>query len=109
MDEEAATTLDRDYAGAPRPEQRFFEDEALDRAVGMIFSLATELWVVKDRMAALERALADRGVLDIAALDAEPGDAERQAMAAERQAFVRGLMENLLGTQMAKGVPDRKG
>ena len=34
---------------ASRPEQTFFADPALDRAVGMIMALATEVWVMRDR------------------------------------------------------------
>jgi hypothetical protein len=88
---------------APRPEQTFFEDPALDRAFGTVMALATEVWVLKDRVAALEAALAESGVVDPAALDAEPGDEERAARAAERDAYVQHLMESLLGSQLSKG------
>ncbi|MFC3227916.1 hypothetical protein ACFOGJ_11780 [Marinibaculum pumilum] len=86
-----------------RPEQTFFTDPALDRVMGVVMALATEVWVMKDRQAALERALAARG-LDLAdLLDAEPGDADRRAMAAEREAFVAHLMDNMLGRQVSLG------
>lgn len=92
-----------DNGGAPRAEQTFFEDPALDRAFGTVMALATEVWVLKDRVAALEAALAEKGQLDIAALDAEPTDEERAARMAERDAFVQHLMESLLGEQLSKG------
>lgn len=87
----------------PRPEQTFFQDPALDRVLAVVMALATEVWVLKDRQAALERALAGKGLDLQALLDAEPGDDERRAMAAEREAFVAHLMDNMLGRQVSLG------
>ncbi len=86
-----------------RAEQTFFEDPALDRAFGVVMALATEVYVLRDRLRALERVLDERGVIERADLDAEPGDAERLVVAEDRDAFVEGLMINLLGKQQAKG------
>mgnify|MGYP005657683891 CR=1 FL=1 len=87
----------------PQAEQAFFEDEALDRAFGVVMTLATEVYVLRDRVLALERLLTDSGVIAEGALDAEP-DAEALAeRGADREAFVAHLMQNLLGTQMSKG------
>ncbi len=86
-----------------RPEQTFFADPALDRVMGVVMALATEVWVMKDRQAAMERALAARGMDLAELLDAEPGDADRRAMAAEREAFVAHLMDNMLGRQASLG------
>jgi hypothetical protein len=83
------------------PEQTFFPDPALDRAFGVVMALAQEVWVLKDRVAALEAQLAARGALDIAQLNQEPATDER---AAEREEFVRHLMQHLLGVQQAKGI-----
>ena len=82
------------------PEQTFFPDPALDRAFGVVMALAQEVWVLRDRVAAMEAQLADRGVLDIAKLDEEP---RADARAAERDAFVEHLLHNLLGVQQSKG------
>jgi len=82
------------------PEQTFFPDPALDRALGVVMALAQEVWVLRDRMAAMEAQLAERGVLQIEKLNEEPAGDER---AAEREAFVAHLMQNLLGVQQAKG------
>lgn len=82
------------------PEQTFFPDPALDRAFGVVMALAQEVWVLRDRLAAMEAQLAERGVLDLERLDQEPHGDER---AAEREAFVAHLMQNLLGVQQAKG------
>jgi hypothetical protein len=82
------------------PEQTFFPDPALDRAFGVVMALAQEVWVLRDRMAAMEAQLAERGVLQIERLNEEPAGDQR---AAEREAFVAHLMQNLLGVQQAKG------
>jgi hypothetical protein len=82
------------------PEQTFFPDPALDRAFGVVMALAQEVWVLRDRMAAMEAQLAERGVLQIDKLNEEPAGDPR---AAEREAFVSHLMQNLLGVQQAKG------
>lgn len=86
-----------------KPEQTFFSDPALDRAFGVVMALAAELWVTKDRLRALERRLAERGVLDPAELDQEPAAAEAAALAAERDAYVAHLFETIHGLQQAKG------
>jgi hypothetical protein len=87
----------------PRPEQTFFSDPALDRAFGVVMALATEVYVLRDRLAALEAQLAARGLLDRAALDAEPSPEELAARAADRDAFVAHLMQHLLGQQVSNG------
>lgn len=90
----------------PAPEQTFFTDPALDRAVAMIMTLAAELYVVKDRLRSLEVHLAQRNLLDEGALDHYVPDAEeRESLAAERTAYVRELMRCVLGEQASKGAP----
>ncbi len=86
-----------------RPEQTFFDDPALDRTFGVVMALATEVYVQRDRLRALERQLQDANVIKIDDLDQEPSDAERQANAIDREQFVEGLLINLLGKQQAKG------
>lgn len=86
-----------------RPEQTFFEDEALDRAFGVVMALATEVYVLRDRMTALEDMLERAGVVDRHALSAEPSPEERAARKADRDAFIAGLMQNLLGRQQSVG------
>jgi hypothetical protein len=81
------------------PEQTFFPDPALDRAFGVVMALAQEVWVLRDRMAAMEAQLAERGVLQVEKLNEEPAGDPR----AEREAFVAHLMQNLLGQQQSKG------
>ena len=84
-------------------EQTFFEDEALDRAFGVVMALATEVYVLRDRVQALERLLIESGVIGAGALDTEPDPAEIAEREADRDAFVAHLMDNLLGRQVSKG------
>lgn len=86
-----------------RSEQTFFEDPALDRAFAVVMALATEVYVLRNRQRALERMLDEKGVAPAELLNAEPGDAERAAEAEDRNAFIEGLMVNLLGQQQAQG------
>ena len=88
----------------PRAEQIFFPDPSVDRAMGILMALATEVYVLRDRQLALERMLAAKGIVDLAQLDAEPAPAEAAAMAADREAFVAHLMSSVLGVQASKGV-----
>ena len=89
---------------APRPEQGFFKDPAIDRTLGFAMALAGEVWVLRDRVRVLERLLAEKGVLAPGALDAPTVTPESaSADAADRDEFVRHLMQNLLGIQQAKG------
>ena len=91
-------------SATPRPEQTFFPDPVVDRAMGVIMALATEVYVMRDRQFALERLLAERGLLDLARLDAEPSPADAAAMAADREAFVHHLLTSVLGQQASKGM-----
>ena len=86
-----------------RPEQQLFDDPAVDRLMGVLMALATEHYVLRDRVRALEGQLAQAGNLDIAALDAEPTQAELAAAYADRTAFAEALLKPLLGEQQAKG------
>lgn len=87
-----------------RAEQTFFRDPALDRAVGMIMTLASELYVLRDRQRALETLLERQDILSRAALDAYRPDAdEAEAIAKDRDAFVACLMDQVLGRQKSKG------
>lgn len=88
-----------------RPEQRFFDDPALDRLYGLTWALATEVYVLRDRIDALETALAGSGAVDLEALRAEASPEELAARAEDRRAFIDGLIVNLMGRQQSKGAP----
>jgi hypothetical protein len=91
-------------ATRPRPEQSFFADPALDRMFGVVMALASEVYVLRDRLRTMETLLVRKGGLDAGALDAwKPEAGEQQAIAADRDAFVAHLLDNLLGEQVSKG------
>ena len=92
-----------DANDTPRPEQTFFEDPAVDRVLGVVMALATEVYVLKDRLRTVERALEKSGSLDRAAIDQEPSLEDLAGDAEDREAFVAGLMQNLQGLQVSKG------
>ena len=92
-----------------RPEQSFFKDEALDRAVGMIMTLAAELYVTRDRLTVLERTLTARGLLELNELDDyQPNSDALLVDAADREAFTAALMGNLCGKQSARGLTPQR-
>lgn len=70
-------------------EQRFFEDEAIDRLLGVVMQLAGEVYVLRDRQAALEAVLQRHGI----AVDAEIETIEAGMTPAERDAWVARLLE----------------
>lgn len=81
-------------------EQTFFADPAIDRVLAVTLQLAGEVWVLRDQLAAMRGLLAERGVLDHAALEAHdlgPGAAE------DRDAFVAHIMDSLFGRAASRG------
>lgn len=86
-----------------RPEQSFFNDPATDRLMGVVWALATEVYVLRDRLQLLEETLEGSDLIKRAALDVEASPQALMDKAADREAFVAHLMDNLMGVQMAKG------
>lgn len=86
-----------------RPEHTFFDDPALDRALGVVFALAGEVYVLRDRLRAIESRLGKDGVLDLDELNHEPSDEEKLASNADRDAFVKHVMHAMLGHQQSNG------
>jgi hypothetical protein len=87
----------------PEAEQTFFADPAIDRLVGMVFSLTAEVHVLRDRMKLLEDTLAQRGIVYPAALDAMiPEGALEARIAADRAPLVRHVLEALPGRLASK-------
>ncbi len=87
----------------PGAEQTFFADPAIDRLLNMVFSLAAEVHVLRDRLALLESALAQRGLVEPAGLDAlVPEGGLEERLAAQRAALVRHLLEGLPGRLASK-------
>jgi hypothetical protein len=87
-------------------EPTYFADPAIDRLMGVVMSLASEVWILNDRLSALEQLLADKGLVTEQDRQAWAADTQAQAhLDAERDAFVRGLMDPLLGKPLSRGVP----
>ena len=93
-------------AGA-RHEQVFFDDPAVDRIMGVVMALATEHYVLRDRVRALENELSRQGSLDVKALDQGPDAAQQEAARADGEAFAEALLEPLLGRQQSLGASGR--
>ncbi len=87
-----------------RPEQQFFDDPAIDRLMGTVMALATEVFVLQSRLRALEDRLGSSGVVDVDDLRAQGEDQDRQS--SEAKAYSEHLLRPLLGTQDALGPTD---
>lgn len=82
--------------------QAFFDSEAIDQLLSMILELATELWVVRERLFTLERAAEQLGLpLGAAIKDYRFTAAESQELSLMRQRMLAELMRNI-------GRPHRK-
>jgi hypothetical protein len=85
-------------------EQVFFQDPAMDRLMGVTMALATEVYVLRDRLRALEAHLAQQGSVNLQSLNQEvPPDALAPHQA-DRDAFVAHLLSPLLGKASSLGV-----
>jgi len=81
-----------------QPEQSYFPDPSADRILGVVFNLAAELQVLRDRVRVLEHLLEAKGVLARSEIDAFRGsDGQEQSIAADRRDYVRHLLEPVLG------------
>jgi hypothetical protein len=75
----------------------FLGDPMLDRVMGVVMSLARELYVANDRVRALEQLLMQRGFLDPEAIDRyepTPELAERWRLA--RDEYVERLLRQII-------------
>ena len=75
---------------APRSEQIFFADPAIDRLMGLTMALAAEVYALRARLLTLESRIVD----DAPAEESPEEDAA---------SFVHRLCEPLLGEQQARG------
>lgn len=87
-----------------RPEQQFFDDPVIDRLMGTLMALATEVFVLQSRLRTLEDRLGESGVVDIDDLRDKGEDRTKQA--AEAKAYSEHLLRPLLGIQDALGPTD---
>lgn len=88
-------------------EQRFFDDPAMDALLGVLMALATEHYVLRDRVQVLEGQLSGAGQVDPAALSAAPAAEERVNAQEDASAFVADLLRPILGIQESVGSSGR--
>lgn len=65
-----------------------------DALFAMVMEVASEMWVMRDRLAVIERLLAERGAVTAEDIEtAQPEGADAQKLARERERFVTRLFE----------------
>jgi len=75
----------------------YFQDPAVDRVMQVTLALMAEVWVLRDRVRALEEQLEANGSVNRSALDQPPSDPDiRAARARERDEFVASVLGTLL-------------
>lgn len=95
-----------DSKPAPAPEPAFFDNPAVDNLISVTLELGAELWVQRERTRALEKLLAERGIVSEAQIEAVTPTAEEAARAkAERDAFVARIY-GAFARQTVKATPD---
>lgn len=73
-----------------RPDRPYLGDRAMDDVTLVTTQLLTELWIVKDRLAVVEKLLEEKQVLERAQVDAfVPAADFASELARERDALVR--------------------
>jgi hypothetical protein len=89
------------------PEQTFFRDPTIDRLLGVVFNLAIEVQVLRDRLASMEMLLVRGRIIAEGELDGFRPDASQDAaLAAQSRAFVADLLTPLLGQQASRSEGD---
>lgn len=74
----------------------YFDDPVKDALVKMILELGAQVWINRERIAALEGALAAGGALSPDAVERyEHDDASKDALLSERNEFVRLILRNI--------------
>jgi len=77
----------------PVPDQTFFPDPNVDRVLGVVLELAAEVYVLRERLQAVERLLDQNGALSREDIDrAMPSPAERARQLAERDALIARIL-----------------
>jgi len=77
---------------------RFFAEAGSDETVSMLLELAAELWTVKERLYALERAAADAGVELTSRIETwQPSESETQELDGARQQMIASILRSIEG------------
>lgn len=80
-------------AETPAATPRFFTDPAIDKLTQSVLQLASEVWVLNERFAALQSIADAKGVItkdDLATF--QPAGVDDEALAAARGAFIRRVL-----------------
>ncbi len=101
---EAATPSRQNPGRARAPEQVFFKDAAIDRLLGVVMALATEHYVLRQRVRALESAGSSAGRMGVGGSGGTGSDPGGPDAEADADMFVRSLLSPLLGLQESLGV-----
>ena len=100
----AAATADRGNTAERRPMRRtirggrpyFFDDPAIDKVLNMVVVLGSEVWTLRERLAALDAVQLRRGGLAAGEVDAHEFSPEDEArLAGERKEFIDSLFRIL--------------
>lgn len=73
-------------------EQIFFIDPAIDRLLGVVFQLASEVYILKDRIHALEKLLERSGAIPVGAVEHSVVSLSVE----ERERFINRIFEPIL-------------
>lgn len=74
----------------------YFGDPMLDRFAAALIETLAKVWVLQDRVRTLEQVLARQGVVSIEALRSyQPSDEELAEVRAERDAFIRTVLDRI--------------
>lgn len=88
-------------------EQAFFDDPAIDSLLGVLMALATEHYVLRDRVRVLEEQLSRAGQIDPSVVSAAPAPEEQVSAQEDASAFVADLLRPILGIQESMGSSGR--
>lgn len=76
--------------------QAFFEQDGVDQLVSMVLELATQVWVVRERLYYMERAAQNLGVPLVEAVSTyEPSAAEQAELASMRSRMLEDLFRTV--------------
>jgi len=77
----------------PEKKPRFFEDPAIDRLTSSLLQLASEVWILNERFAALQALANKKGVITAAELAQFQFEGkEDEAISDSRVAFIRRVL-----------------
>ncbi len=79
-------------------EQVFFSDDAIDRLMGVITVLASEVYILRDRLKAIETLLEEKGFLTLEEIEKCPSGLEPS----ERDCFIERLLDPILQRASSK-------